>query len=176
MAIVIIVLLLFLVGAGLGAVRTTYRARRSAAPYFPTPKGAIREALKAASLAPGEIFYDLGAGTGRALAIAEREFGARATGFELSFLFYCIAKINLFLRGSKAKIILKDFWDVDLRDADVVFCFLAIRTMQKMEGKLKKELKPGAHIIVYAFPLPGMQPEKIIPVRGQWNMFLYKNK
>jgi SAM-dependent methyltransferase len=166
--------LFILLAVGIAVFWTTHVARKSAAPFYPTPNDAIRKALAAAGLRSGETFYDLGAGTGRALVIAEREFGARATGFELSWLFYFVAKINLFLRGIMAKMEYKDFWNVNLRNADVIFVFLAIRTMHKMEEKLKRELKPGARIIVYAFPLPGMEPMRTIPVRGQWKIFVYE--
>lgn len=152
-----------------------YKARKIAAPFYPAPTDAIREALKEAGLKPGEIFYDLGAGTGKALILAEKEFGAKATGFEISIIPYWIARINLFLHASRATLLPKDFFTVaDLRDVNVIFCFLAIRTMQKIEDKLKAELKPGARVIVYAFPLPTMTPTKIITVHNQWKMFLYR--
>jgi SAM-dependent methyltransferase len=168
---VVLEAIVFAVGAMLCV--SMYRARKSAAPFYPTPKAAIRAALKEVSLAPGELFYDLGAGTGKALVIAEKEFGAQATGFEISLIPYWIAKINLFLRRSHAKLYAKNFFTQNLHDADVVFCFLAIRTMQKTENKLKAELKPGARIIIYAFPLPDMTPIKTITVHGQWKMFIY---
>lgn len=171
-ALLILILLAMVLAATLSI--SAYRARESAAPFFPTPAGAIRRALREASLAPGETFYDLGAGTGKVLVIAEKEFGARATGFEISLLFYWLAEINLLLHRSKSKILAQNFFATDLRNADVVFCFLAIRTMQKMEDKLKDELKPGARVMVYAFPLPTMTPIKTITVHGKWKMFFYK--
>ncbi len=152
---------------------STYFARKSAAPFFPTPKNAIRNALKDARLRRGETFYDLGAGTGKVLLIAEQEFGARAIGFEISLIFYCIAKINLLLRHSHATLVPKNFFKQNLRAADVVFCFLFPPVMQNIEDKLKAELTPGARVIAYAFPLPTMTPTKTITVRGQWKMFIY---
>ena len=153
---------------------STRAAQKSAAPFFPTPTSAIRDALKEASLAPGEIFYDLGAGTGKALLIAEKEFGARATGFEISVIFYCIAKMNLLLHRSHATITAKSLFKQNLHDADVVFLFLFPPVMQKIEDTLKAELKPGTRIVVYAFPLPTMEPKKITTVHGKWKMFFYK--
>jgi len=153
---------------------STYFAQRSAAPFFPTPKMAIRNALKEAELHPGELFYDLGAGTGRVLLIAEKEFGARAIGFEISIIPYCIAWIDLFIHHSRAKLIAKNLFYQNLRDADVIFCFLFPHAMQKIENKFKAELKPGTRIIVYAFPLPTMTPTKTITVHGKWKMFFYK--
>jgi SAM-dependent methyltransferase len=152
---------------------SVYLSRRSGAPFYPTRKSVIRQALTEAGLRPGESFYDLGAGTGKALLIAEKEFGAHATGFEISTIFYIIGKINLLFHGSRATLIRKNLFDTDLKNADVIFCFLAIRTMQKMEDKIKTGLKPGARVIVYAFPLPTMTPTKTIAVHGKWNLFIY---
>src|SRR5258708_21507151 len=98
-------LLITLIIAGIASLISMQIARKSAAPFFPTPAGAVRDALRAANLRAGETFYDLGAGTGKALLIAEREFGAKAVGFEISILFYLIAKINLFVHRSHAKIL-----------------------------------------------------------------------
>ncbi len=151
-------------------------AHRSGAPFYPTQKNVIRRALTEAGFRPGEIFYDLGAGTGKALLIAEKEFGARATGFEISPIFYIIGKINLFIHGSHARLIKKNLFAADLKEVDVIFCFLAIRTMQRMEDKIKTGLKPGARAIVYAFPLPKMTPTKTITVHGQWKIFIYKSE
>jgi cyclopropane fatty-acyl-phospholipid synthase-like methyltransferase len=44
---------------------------------------ASRVALKLANLKPDEVLYDLGAGDGRVLFIARRDFGARAVGIEV---------------------------------------------------------------------------------------------
>jgi tRNA A58 N-methylase Trm61 len=169
----LMIVILAFIALALALFVSAYRAQKSAAPFFPTPKSAIREALKGAGISPGDTFYDLGAGTGKVLLIAEKEFGARATGFEISVLFYCIAKINLLLHHSKAALLAKNLFDQNLRDANVVFCFLFPPVMKKIEDKLKAELKPGARVIVYAFPLPTMTPTKTTTVHGKWKMFIY---
>jgi len=150
-----------------------YFAEKSGAPFFPTPKSAIRDAMRATALTPSETFYDLGAGTGKVLIIAEKEFGAHAIGFEISIIFCCIAKINILFHLSHARLFAKNLFGQNLSNADVVFCFLFPPIMQKIENKLKAELKPGARVIVYAFPLPTMTPKKITTVRGKWKMFFY---
>src|SRR5215208_4598789 len=52
-------------------------------PPIPTKPERIRKALKLANLQPDEVLYDLGAGDGRVLFIAAREFGAKAVGIEI---------------------------------------------------------------------------------------------
>jgi SAM-dependent methyltransferase len=164
-----------MLGCGSAILMSMELARRSAAPFFPSTKAVMRRAMKEADLKPGEIFYDLGAGTGTSLVIADKEFGARAVGFEISILPYLIAKIKIFIFRSHAKIYFRNLFNEDLHNADVVFCFLLPRTMEKLESKLKAELKPGARLIAYTFPLPNTKPEKIIPIHEGWNIFVYKS-
>ena len=52
-------------------------------PPVPTKPERIRKALKLANLQPDEVLYDLGAGDGRVLLIAARDFGAKAIGIEV---------------------------------------------------------------------------------------------
>src|SRR4030067_279165 len=52
-------------------------------PPVPTKPERIRKALQLANLQPDEVLYDLGAGDGRVLLIAAREFGAKAVGIEV---------------------------------------------------------------------------------------------
>ncbi len=161
---------------GVALLVATYRSRKKGTPFYPTPATAIREAFHEVGLQPGEKLYDLGAGTGRVLLIAEREFGAKAIGYELSFLFYVIAKINLWFHRSRAELHFGNFLETDLRDADVIFCFLVERALPRVEEKLKRELKPGARIIYYGFAPPTLASPKIIPVRGEWKLFILKQQ
>ena len=174
LALAAVVMLGLLVVFGIVSLISMQIARKSAAPFFPTPAKAIREALRAANLGSGKLFYDLGAGTGKALLIAEREFGAQAKGFEISILFYLIAKANLFLHRSKTQIVFESLFNQDLSKPDVIFCFLAERTMPTVREKLFSQLKPGARMIVYAFAVPELTPESTLEVKGAWKIFIYK--
>ncbi|HVP93076.1 MAG TPA: methyltransferase domain-containing protein, partial [Acidobacteriota bacterium] len=53
------------------------------APYVPSPPQVIRQMLILAELRPREVFFDLGAGDGRTVIMAAKDFGARAVGVEL---------------------------------------------------------------------------------------------
>lgn len=163
-----------LLGCGSAILMSMELARRSAAPFFPSSKNVMRRAMKEADLKSGELFYDLGAGTGTSLIIADKEFGARAVGFEINILPYCIAKIKIFFRRSTAKIFFRSLFNENLRNADVVFCFLLPRTMEKLYPKFKAELKPGARLVAYTFPPPAMTPAKTIVIDGDWKLFVYK--
>ncbi len=169
----ILVVILFL-GGVIAIFLSMYLAQKSAAPFFPSPKTIMRQAMQEMSLKKGEIFYDLGAGTGTSIIVADKEFGANATGSEINLLPYLIAHLKIFLSRSRAKMKFENLFQQNISDADVVFCFLTRQTMKKLEPKFKKELKSGTRIACYTFPLPTMKPERIIPVHGDWKIYLYK--
>jgi SAM-dependent methyltransferase len=146
-----------------------------AAPWLPMFREDVSRAISLAKLKEGEKFYDLGAGDGRTL-IAAANAGAQAEGFEISLLPYLLAKIKfIFYSGkNKPKIYFRDFWKIDLSQADAVFVFLLPRIMNRMKEKTEKELKPGARVICYSWPMPGWQPEIIDDVKSRLKIYLYK--
>jgi predicted RNA methylase len=112
---------------------------------------------------PGENFYDLGSGTGRSMLIASKKFNLNIFGFELSSPIAAISKFNFWINGvKKSKINLKNFYNEDLSNADIIFCFLTPKAMLRLKDKFEKELKPGTRIISYAFSIPNWNPDKVI--------------
>ena len=133
-----------------------------AAPWVPLRKKDVRRMLRLAEVKPGEQVYDLGAGDGRILIIAAKEFGANSTGFEMSVLPYFVAYTKIKLLGLKSRIKLKycDFYRQNLSQADVICTFLSSKAMEKLKTKIAREAKPGCRIVSYAFSIKGWQPKK----------------
>src|SRR6185503_17400496 len=96
-----------------------------AAPYLPTRQKDVDRMLALADIKPGDVVYDLGAGDGRFLISAAKK-GAQATGFEISILPFLVAKLRIAMAGvgDKAKMKAKDFFHVNLSQANVIVCFL----------------------------------------------------
>lgn len=146
-------------------------------PFVPTPQKNVKIIIDQLDLKPGKIFYDLGCGEGRFLIEAENR-GAKAFGFEISPWPYMRCKINLLANKSQAKVFYQNFYKANLADADAIFCFLLDNVMPKVEAKLKKELKPGAKIACFGFPLPTWPTEKIVEIKKDnkraSKIYLYK--
>lgn len=126
------------------------------APWVPAPKDKIFKILKMLKVKPGEVVYDLGSGDGRVLIWATQEFGSDGVGIEIDPLrvFYSRALIKLKGLSPKIKIIRQNLLNADLSRADVVILFLLPKILKKLKTKLLKELKPGARIACYRYPLP----------------------
>lgn len=146
------------------------------APILFTPKSSIRQALEFCKVEKGRKFYDLGCGTGRNIKIAAREFGLDAIGLELSPILFLIAETDLILTGTTASVRMENIYKADLRQADVVFCFLTPKAMVKLAPKFERELKAGAKIISYCFRLPDWEPLKIIDTDNPGKIFIYEKK
>ena len=136
--------------------------------YVSTSRVKIKAIMDALQMKPGQVLVDLGCGDGRVLRRASKYFNARAIGYEVNLLAYI--KARMLCLGRKRVIVeRKNFWPVDLSNADVVFCYLFPDVMRKLSDKLKTELKPGAVIVSCNFVLPGFTPARILRPGGTLN-------
>ena len=126
----------------------------SGAPPVAIHRRALAKALDLAELKPGELLIDLGCGYG-GLLIAAAQRGARATGYEINPIVWLIAWVRTRRYRHLVSVRLGDFWTASIAEAQVVFVFLLDRHMLRLESKLKRECRPGARVVSYAFELPG---------------------
>lgn len=132
-------------------------------PFVPTKMKAVHKVLKEAGIKKGDKLYDIGAGDGRFLHFAEKDYGAEAIGFEMDPFVFFIAKIRQWFWKWKGKIIRANFLNHDISDADVVICYMLPNTLQKYQKKFDQELKKGTKVISYAFHIGNWKPKRVIP-------------
>ena len=143
----------------IGIVISLFISTISIAPWVPTRRRDLKRIFELADLKEGEQFYDLGCGTGTTVFYGARNSKATCNGVELSFALYIFCKARKFLSGTKnTNFILKNAYNVDLSNADVIYVFGMVDRFEKLLKKLKTDLKPGTRIISYAFKLPGLEP------------------
>ena len=134
-------------------------------PFVPTEGTVIRQMIEAAQLRDGQNVLDLGCGDGRVLMAALQKRDIQATGIEINPLISFFARFRLRMRGMKAKIIHGNFFALSLREADVIFCYLFPRVMQRLEQKFTAELRRGSTVVSYCFPIKAWKPTKVIQTR-----------
>jgi ubiquinone/menaquinone biosynthesis C-methylase UbiE len=148
-------------------------------PFVPTPETVVRRMLTVADLKPGELVYDLGAGDGRILSSAVKEFNAIAVGVELHESRYeAIAKrIERERLGKSAAVVRADFFQINLSQADVVTLYLLTSVNSMIKPKLERELKVGARLVSHDFPVHGWVPlhvEKVTVGTHSHMVYMYQ--
>lgn len=132
-------------------------------PWWRTSKKIAKIMCKLAKISNKDIIYDLGSGDGQALLTASR-IGARGVGIEIDPFRVWYSKIFFKLNGksNQIKVVRKNFFDVDLSDATVIFAYLVPKTLARLKPKFLKELKPGTRIVtfVYKIDLPLIAEDK----------------
>ena len=137
----------------------------SGLPWRPTQLARARRALALAGLRRGETLYDLGAGDGRVLLLAAREFGARAVGVEISPLHCLAARLSARWRGLSPQVAVRcaDFNRVDLSGADVVYLYMTAGPAERLRPHLERQLRPGARVVAVSFAFAGWKPAAYDP-------------
>ena len=176
-------LLLFILGLLWILIPTLYGL-----PPVPTKPERIRKALRLANIQPNEVLYDLGAGDGRVLLIAAREFGVRAVGIEVGpmqcVLIWLRAVASGF--GNSIQVCWGNFYKADLRDADVVFVYATSKEVAKLAPHLERQMKKGARVVSISADFPEWEPSvfdnhdlifiyEMPPTRGSVMSYMLKN-
>jgi len=152
-------------------------AGKSLAPWVPCRKKDIKRIFELAKIQPGEKFYELGCGDGRIVVEASKEYEAEAVGLEIAIPLYIAAKIRQFFNQNKnLKIKYKNLFKEDLSSADVIYVFgMPDKLKNKLRVKLQEELKSGARVISYVFPIAGWEPIKVDkPTPQDLSIYMYQ--
>jgi hypothetical protein len=106
--------------------------------------------------------YELGSGWGSlAFALAKRYPHHQVVAIESSPVPFWISKaMALFLQPPNLVLIRKNFFEIPLRDAGLVVCYLYPGAMEALKPKLEAELPSGAWVISNTFAVPGWTYEK----------------
>jgi hypothetical protein len=158
-------------------------------PLVPTKPERIRKALKLVNLQPNEVLYDLGAGDGRVLFLAAREFGAKAVGLEIGPIQCALIWLRITTNGlgERVQIRWENFYKADLREADVVFVYATSQEVIKLAPHLEAQLKRGARLVSISADFPEWEPStfddrdlifvyEMPPTKGNIGSYLMKKQ
>lgn len=157
-------------------------------PSKPTKPDRIRKALQMVNLKQDELLYDLGAGDGRVLFIAAKEFGAKAIGVEIGPVQCALIWLRAIANGLSNRIQIQwgDFFKSDLSKADVVYVYATSKEVAKLASYLEKMMKRGSRLVSISADFPAWEPsafdeENLIfsyempPKEGSLTTYLLKN-
>jgi len=132
-------------------------------PPVPTKPERIRKALRLVNLQSHETLYDLGAGDGRVLFIAVREFGAKAVGIEVGPIQCALIwlRINTNALENQVQIKWENFYKANLREADVVFIYATSTEVTKLAPHLESHMKRGSRLVSISADFPEWEPSTL---------------
>jgi tRNA A58 N-methylase Trm61 len=135
----------------------------SCAPFVQTPIEVAKKMIQLASLKPGQRLFDLGAGDGRLVIMTAQETEASAVGVEMrdDLIERARSEIKKLNLESRVSMIHDDFFNVDLRGADVVTLYLTTSGNERLRPKLERELRKGAKVISHDFKVGSWKPSVV---------------
>lgn len=145
------------------------------APWFPSEQSVVKRMVDMAKIRSSDIVYDLGSGDARILIEAARRNKkiAKLIGVEINPFANMLSKILLKISGcgNRIEIRRQDLFKTNLKDADVIFVFLLQKTNNRLEKKLKKELKKGTRVVSHLWKFKNM---KLVSADERLKVYLYK--
>lgn len=116
-------------------------------------------------------FYELGSGNGVVLKIAAR-LGMKAEGFEISPFYYLLSKLNT-IRYKNIKIHLSNVMDVELKKADIIYCYFTPKFLNHLKSKFEKDIKKNTILISKGFAIKYFKNPQKIKVENR-SYYIYK--
>jgi len=140
-------------------VVSLYWTRMVGGPWVPTSMQMVNRMMEMAEVGPEDVVYDLGCGDGRIILAAAMRYHARAVGIEIDPLRYlwCQFLITILGQRKRIRIIFGNLFNKNLSEADVVMCYLMPDALQKLEKKLKQELRSGTRVVSNRFTFPTLE-------------------
>lgn len=121
------------------------------------------------------VIYELGSGWGTlAFPLANKFPSCLVIAVENSPFPYLVSKLRGFIFPLKNLVMQKeDFFQVSLKDARVVVCYLYPGAMSQLKEKFEKELREDSWVISNTFAIPGWKPVKEITLTDCYRTKIY---
>jgi 16S rRNA A1518/A1519 N6-dimethyltransferase RsmA/KsgA/DIM1 with predicted DNA glycosylase/AP lyase activity len=138
------------------------------APFLPTRKSRVSEAVDLLNLKPGQTLLELGSGNGRILREASRR-GIYCIGYELNPVLVLLSRLHCWRWRQLVTIHCANYWNVTLPKADGIYVFLLQPYMSRLDKKIQDEIRQPTRLVSFAFFITTKQP-----TINQNGLFLYR--
>ena len=135
--------------------------------WVPTPDALVKRMLQLGGVTKDSYVIDLGAGDGKIVIAAARDFGARGLGIEYNPDMVAHAQRLAQAAGvaDRARFEKADIFESDFSKADVITMYLLPTLNLRLRPTLMK-LKPGTKLVTHAFTMGGWQPDEVSRADG----------
>lgn len=147
--------------------------------YEPTPQEVVDALLRLAKVTSKDVLWDLGCGDGRIPVTAAREYGCKASGFDIDPDRVKDSLANVRKHGVERLVTIerRDVFTLDLSQGPtIVTLYLLPRLNARLLPQLRK-LPPGARVISVAHRMADVKPDEHIVVDtelGEFDVYLWK--
>ncbi|MBS0206975.1 MAG: TIGR03000 domain-containing protein [Planctomycetes bacterium] len=147
--------------------------------YEPTPQKVVDALLQLAKVNRQDTIWDLGCGDGRIPVTAARQYGCKATGFDIDPDRVKDSITNVRQNGVERLVTIeqRDIFTLDLsKGPTIVTLYLLPHLNAKMLPQLRK-LPPGTRVISVAHRMADIKPDEQIVVEtelGEFDVYLWK--
>lgn len=148
---ILLLVLLVLVLVCLLGISVLLAAFITGVPFVPTHRPMIQAMIEMADLKKGQTVYDLGSGLGHILFAVPNH--VRRVGYERIIFLVWGSKIRNIIRKESVEFFRKDFFWIDFKEADVLFCYLFPHIMERFKKEIWPNLSSGCKVISHGFPL-----------------------
>lgn len=142
--------------------------------FTPTRQAVADAMLKLARVTADDVVYDLGSGDGRIVILAAQKYGARGVGVEIDHGLVEISR-QIAREGEvdqRVTFIEGDLFATDISAATVVTLYLSTSANNRLEPKLRHELRPGSRIVSHQFRIGSWLPTETVRVSNE-DVFLW---
>lgn len=124
-------------------------------PWWKTSSKVARVIQRKAKITKKDLVYELGSGDAENLLTLAKEFGIKSVGVEIDPLRHYQATFRVRKNKLQDRITLykKNFFDVDLAPATVVYVYLIPAALKRLKEKMLKELRPGTRVVSYRYTI-----------------------
>jgi SAM-dependent methyltransferase len=146
--------------------------------WFPSERAVVRKMVDMAGIKDKDVVYDLGSGDGRILIEAWKrknewkKRNVRLVGVDISPFAVAVSRTVLRMHGLQDNIEIRkqNLFRTNLTTADVVFAFLTQKTNDRLEQKLKIELKKGTRVVTHLWKFKDMN---LVEADEKLKVYLY---
>ena len=129
------------------------------APFVPTRRAWIEEALKLSGLGKHDVIVDLGSGNGAVLTVALARGAKRAIGYEVNPLLVWWSRVRLRRFQDRYSVYAADFFRSDLpADTTIVYMFQTDWVMHRINAYLLAQKSHLKHdklkVVCFGFTIP----------------------
>jgi len=138
----------------------------------------LAEELKKEKIKNNPVIYSLSCGkSGFLLGMGGIYPNAELIGVEHDLFPFILEKIQLIIRFSHIKAFYqKKLYKLDIKRADLIYCYLDVEILRELPKKFKFECKPGTIILSNGFPIPNLVEKRSVDISDKKRKFAFLSK